>query len=199
MQRLITIGSVANAVLRQSISTPVISTILVVSVALGWGRISDWCIWVQVAIAIPAIIVIVVLAIRERNRSLFKNKKMLESIDKAMEKAMEKTKAELNESLLTVASQLQDQQNRQIAKIRKDIQRGFSEVIELQEQNLEASDPSYERALLRMGPVSVTSADPQMGADAELGDLPPPPPTTRGRLWRRIVYAFKWIWGAHEA
>ena len=201
MQRLIAIGSVANAVLRQSISTPVISTILVVSVALGWGRISDWCIWVQVAIAITSIIVIVVLAIREGHRSQFKDKKMLEAIDKAMEKAMEKTRVDLNESLLTVANQLQNQQNREIAKIRKDIQRGFSEARELQEQDLEASDPSYKRDSLRTVLVSVTSADAQMGANAELGDLPPspPPPTTSERLWRQIVYALKWIWGTHEA
>ena len=64
----------------QAVSTRVVSAILVLSVALVWGRASDWAVWCQVVFAALALVTIVVLTIREGNRARIKDEHMLEEV-----------------------------------------------------------------------------------------------------------------------
>ena len=166
---------------RLPISTRVVATVLVVGLALVWGRAAEWCVWWQAALAATGLIAVGVLTIREGNRARIKDQKMLDA-----------QKAELQATRATIEEREAESVKRD-QRLRQDMLRGFSDARQLQERVLAASDPSYERpqAAHLMG--SVVGGGGSLG-----GRLQVIPPTRWQRLRLRVMYIRKWVWGTHD-
>ena len=195
---------------RLPISTRVVATVLVVGLALVWGRAAEWCVWWQAALAAIGLIAVGVLTIREGNRARIKDQKMLDA-----------QKAELQATRATIEEREAESVKRD-QRLRQDMLRGFSEARQLQEQVLEASDPSYERPQVPQavhlggnivggagkpgGRLQVTPASRRQRLRLRLiyigkklgGRLQGPPASRRQRLWLRLIYIGKWVGGTHD-
>ena len=167
---------------RLPISTRVVATVLVIGVALVWGRASDWCVWWQVAYVVTALLIIGLLSVREVNRARIKERQMLDRLNEQGESV----RASIDESQAKSAAQMN--------QFRRDMLREFGKSGETQQRILEAVAPSYERPQVANLAASVDLGGITINAAATLA-----PQTRREWLRHRLMYILRWVWGTHDA
>lgn len=155
---------------------------MVFVLALVWARVSDLCIWWQVAVGVAAFLVIVLLLVRGVNRSRIKDRRMLERLDEICESI----RADVVEAVQT-NMQTQRESERRLAS-------RLDEMQSLLERNLEALDPSYQRPVRARAKFSINVGAVETTLRLTQQELPWP---RRFRL--RIMTILRWIWGTHDA